>query len=172
MKKRTPIISSVILAVMMLAYALPTVAAAPLAQSENLLKNGGFEQPFVNGAADGWTSWFSQKEKQDEECLSGYQYKPKWNVETGGGFVAGGVTSQYIGNNWDTWSGGVLQTIEVTPGVTYRFTVSAKGRASNEGSPEPSDSGVNMNVRAGIDPNGSGQWNDARCRVERGRFAA
>ena len=85
----------------------------------------------------------------------------KWNMETGGGFVAGGVTSQYIGNNWDTWSAGVKQTVDATPGTTYRFTFAAKGRATNEGSPEPSDFGVSMNIRAGIDPNGSGVWNDA-----------
>ncbi len=161
MKKSILIVSSLILALTIWVNDLPKVAAAPLAQEGNLLTNGGFEQPFVNGAAEGWTSWFLQKEKQDEECLSGYQYKPKWNVETGGSFVNGGVTSQYVGNNWDTWSGGVSQTVDVAPGVTYRFTFAAKGRASNEGSPEPSDTGVNMNVRAGIDPNGSGQWNDA-----------
>jgi len=140
---------------------LTTAVAAPLAQGENLLANSGFEQPFVNGAAEGWSNWFSQKEKDDDECLSGYHYQPKWNMETGGSFVTGGVTSQYVGNNWDTWSGGVYQTVPATPGVTYRFTFSGKGRASNESSPSPSDSGVNMNMRAGIDPNGSGTWNDS-----------
>jgi hypothetical protein len=82
-------------------------------------------------------------------------------METGGSFVTNGTTSQYIGNNWDTWSAGVMQTVSVTPGTTYRFSFASKGRASSESSPAPSESGINMNVRAGIDPNGSGQWNDA-----------
>ncbi|MFN2134596.1 MAG: hypothetical protein ACK2UK_01495, partial [Candidatus Promineifilaceae bacterium] len=60
-----------------------------------------------------------------------------------------------------TWSGGVLQTVDATPGVTYRFTFSAKGRIASEESPAASESGLNMNIRAGIDPNGGGQWNDA-----------
>jgi hypothetical protein len=135
--------------------------AAPANQDSNLLQNPGFEQPFVDGVADNWRPWYLETEKEDEECLSGYHFRPKWNVETTSGFVAAGLASQYIGNNWDTWSAGVYQTVPATPGVTYRFTFSARGRASNETSPEPSEAGVNMNVRAGIDPNGSGAWNDS-----------
>ena len=161
MEKRQLTKAIVSLALLFLLVSFSPVFAAPAQQSGNLLNNASFEQPFVNGAAEGWNKWSLQTEKEDEECLSGYHYMPKWNLETGGSFVADGVTSQYIGNNWDTWSAGVLQTVDVTPGVTYRFSFSAKGRASNEGSPEPSDGGVNMNVKAGIDPNGGGQWNDA-----------
>jgi hypothetical protein len=130
-------------------------------QEGNLLQNSGFEQPFVNGTAEGWVTWALQTEKESDDCTDGYHYLPKWNMETGGDFVAGGVTSQYIGNNWDTWSAGVMQTVDATPGTTYRFTFASKGRTTTEPSPEPSDSGINMNIRAGIDPNGSGVWNDA-----------
>lgn len=136
------------------------VAAEPAQQGTNLLTNPGFEQPFVDGRAEGWSAWHIQTEKQDDECLSGYHYQPKWNLETNGQHVAGGVTSQYIGNNWDTWAGGVYQTVNVTPGQTYRFSFFGKGRISNSPSPEPSEFGINMNMRAGIDPNGSGAWND------------
>jgi hypothetical protein len=135
--------------------------AEPQQQEGNLLQNGGFEQPFVNGTAQGWTAWSLQTEKEADDCTDGYHYLPKWNLETGGGFVNGGVTSQYIGNNWDTWSAGVQQTVDATPGTTYRFSFAAKGRTANDSSPDPSDTGVNMNIRAGIDPNGSGVWNDA-----------
>ncbi len=136
------------------------VNAAPTKQGNNLLNNASFEQPYVNGTAEGWSTWHMETEKTDEECLSGYHYKPKWNIETGGSNVNNGVASQYIGNNWDTWGGGVYQTVDVTPGTTYRFSFFAKGRASNETSPEPSEFGINMNIRAGIDPNGTGQWYD------------
>ncbi|MFN2173964.1 MAG: hypothetical protein ACK2UF_21280 [Candidatus Promineifilaceae bacterium] len=135
--------------------------AAPQQQEGNLLNNGGFEQPFVNGTAEGWTTWASQTEKTADDCTDGYHYLPKWNMETGGNFVGGGVTSQYIGNNWDMWNAGVMQTVDATPGTTYRFTFASKGRTANDPSPEPSDYGVNMNIRAGIDPNGSAVWSDS-----------
>ena len=140
---------------------LQTTAAAPAQQGENLLENGGFEQPFVDGAANGWTRWHRETPKEGEDCLVAYHVRPRWNLETNGTFVNQGVASQYVGNNWDTWSGGLYQTIAATPGTTYRFSFFARGRTTNERSPEPSDFGINMNIRAGIDPNGSGAWNDA-----------
>jgi hypothetical protein len=136
------------------------VTAAPAQQGTNLLNNASFEQPFVNGAADGWGTWYMETDKTDSECLSGYHFKPKWNMETNGDFVYNAIASQYIGNNWDTWGGGVSQTVDVTPGTTYRFSFFAKGRTTSEPSPAPSETGINMNIRAGIDPNGGGQWYD------------
>ncbi len=147
-------------AIMILLAVISPVHAEPPQQDGNLLQNPGFEQPFVNGAAEGWVTWALQTEKQDDTCLDGYHYLPKWNMETGGEFINDGATSQYIGNNWDTWSAGVMQTVAVTPGETYRFTFYAKGRTTNEPSPAPSQPSINMNVEAGIDPNGSGLWND------------
>jgi hypothetical protein len=161
MEKRSLIKYFTAAALMLLLASFNPVYAAPMAQDANLLDNPSFEQPFVNGTAEGWSSWALQTEKTGDECLDGYHYLPKWNMESSGNFVADGVTSQYIGNNWDTWSAGVMQTVEVTPGATYRFTFNAKGRTTSEASPAPSDFGVNMNIRAGIDPNGSGLWNDA-----------
>jgi hypothetical protein len=71
-----------------------------------------------------------------------------------------GGRSQHVGNNFDTWRAGVMQTINVNPGSTYRFTFYATGRAAEENYPEPSDQSVNLGVRGGIDPNGSGLWSD------------
>jgi hypothetical protein len=160
MKKRYFALLLMILALLVTSGTRSTVSAAPTQQSNNLLNNASFEQPYVNGTAEGWSAWHMETEKTDEECLSGYHYKPKWNIETGGANVNNGVAAQYIGNNWDTWGGGVYQTVDVTPGTTYRFSFFAKGRASNDPSPEPSEFGINMNTRAGIDPNGTGQWYD------------
>jgi hypothetical protein len=139
----------------------PPAVAAPAQQGTNLLQNPGFEQPFVDGAAQNWTRWFRETEKQSEDCTIAYHFRPKWNIQPAStDLVRQGSASQYIGNNWDTWSGGVYQTVAVTPGATYRFTFSARGRGSNEPSPAASETGLNMNIRAGIDPNGSGLWND------------
>lgn len=134
--------------------------AAPPAQGQNLLQNPGFEQPFSGGVAQGWIGWNKATEKQDDACLVAYHYQPKWNLETTGTFVREGASSQYVGNNWDTWGGGVFQTVPATPGTTYRFTFYGRGRGTSEPSPAPSESGLNMNMRAGIDPNGSGNWAD------------
>lgn len=136
-----------------------TMEAAP-AQQQNLLQNPGFEQPFSNGVAAGWQTWHRDDGNKADGCESGYHFRPKWNVETGGGLVNEGLSSQYIGNNWDTWSGGVYQTVDAVPGQTYRFTFFGRGRGSNEEAPEPSEFGLNFNMRAGIDPNGSGNWAD------------
>ncbi len=157
MKKTT----SLLLAVLVL-FCLMAAAghAAPAAQGANLLQNPGFEQPYGGGAADKWQRWNMTTAKSDSECLVAYHVLPKWNVETGAGFVREGAASQYVGNNWDTWGGGVYQTVPATPGTTYRFSFYGRGRGTNEASPAPSEAGLQMNMRAGIDPNGSGNWAD------------
>ena len=134
--------------------------AAPAQQGTNLLQNPGFEQPFSGGAAGNWQKWNKTTPKSDEECLVAYHVLPKWNVETAAGFVRSGA-SQYVGNNWDTWSGGVYQTVSATPGTTYRFSFYGRGRGANEGSPAASETTLQINMRAGIDPNGGAAWNDA-----------
>ncbi len=134
-------------------------AAAPLQQGTNLLNNPSFEQPYTDGTAQGWNRWHQETPKGDS-CESGYHFRPKWLIETNGDLVADGVTSQKVGNTWDTWHGGVFQTVDVTPGETYQFTVFTRGRATNDDYPQPSESGINMNVQVGIDPNGSGVWHD------------
>ena len=135
--------------------------AAPAQQGANLLQNPGFEQPFSGGAAGNWQKWNKTTARSDDACLVAYHVLPKWNVETAAGFVRAGAASQYIGNNWDTWSGGVYQTVSATPGTTYRFSFYGRGRGTNEASPAASESSLQMNMRAGIDPNGGGAWNDA-----------
>ena len=135
--------------------------AAPAQQGANLLQNPGFEQPFSGGAAGNWQKWNKTTPKTDDQCLVAYHVLPKWNVETAAGFVRAGAASQYVGNNWDTWSGGVYQTVSATPGTTYRFSFYGRGRGTSEASPAPSESSLQMAMRAGIDPNGGGAWSDA-----------
>ena len=161
MKKRQIALPTLLLFIFLVAGHQGDTAAAPAQQGTNILTNPSFEQPYVDGTAQNWNRWHQETAKTDAGCEGGYHYKPKWLIETNGELVADGVTSQKVGNTWDTWHGGVFQTVDVTPGETYRFTVLARGRASNDNYPQPSEFGVNMNVQVGIDPNGSGVWHDA-----------
>ncbi len=138
--------------------------AAPLLQSGNLLQNPDFEQPYNNdGTANGWGRWHDETgaASKDAECLSGYHFKPIWSVEVvSPQFIHSGAVSQHVGMNWDTWNAGMLQTVSVTPGSTYRFSVYGHGRGASAPVPAPSETSLNMNMRIGIDPNGSGLWYD------------
>lgn len=138
-------------------------AAAPNLQA-NLLQNPSFEEPYSGGAAQGWGRWHQEinSNPKPENCSARYAVLPKWEPElASGSLIRDGGRSQHIGNNFDTWRAGVFQTVNVTPGSTYRFSFWALGRASNDQFPAASDTSVNLGVRAGIDPNGSGVWSDS-----------
>lgn len=140
------------------------VYAQPAHQSNNLLQNPSFEQPYnADGAADKWSRWerISDPALKDAACLNGYHFRPKWNGETNAGLIQNGAASQHVGNNWDTWAAGVQQNVPVSAGKTYLFTFYARGRGTNDPLPAPSEGGLQINVRAGIDPNGGGAWNDS-----------
>ena len=130
----------------------------------NLLQNPGFEEPYSGGLAQNWSAWHQELNSNPKPAGCGERYlvQPKWNGElASGGLIRDGARSQQVGNNFDTWRGGVLQTVSVNPGSTYRFSFYATGRATNDQYPAPSDTSVNLGIRAGIDPNGSGLWSDS-----------
>lgn len=134
------------------------------AQQTNLLTNPGFERPYQSdGAANGWGRWFrNSSEDKFADCTNGYHKRPQWSEESASAaLIQAGSISQHIGNQWDTWQAGVLQTVNVTPGTTYRFTIQARAFASNNDFPQPSEGGIQSNVQIMIDPNGSGLWNDS-----------
>ena len=143
---------------------LPAQAESPL-QGGNILANPGFEDPFAGGGfgvtAQGWSPWHRDTGKLNCDDQA-YAVQPGWWRETNRelNFVLDGFTSQGVGNQFDTWDGGVLQTVAVTAGQRYRFTFQGRLRASNEQVPQPSDFNVGV-AQAGIDPNGSGVWSDA-----------
>ena len=129
----------------------------------NLLQNAGFELPYnSDGSANSWGRWFRVSSADKfADCVNGYHKEPHWSAETvSAPLIQAGSASQHVGNSWDTWAAGVLQTVSVKPGSTYRFTVWARGRGSNEDYPAPSEGGLRMDVQVGIDPNGSGLWSD------------
>jgi hypothetical protein len=159
MKKLRPSLCLLLLA--LLAAAVSQALAREPRQA-NLLSNPSFEDPYnADGSASGWVRWHRDTQTKPENCSDAYAFLPQWSRETNGSLVRDGFTSQHVGNQFDTWNAGVFQTVNVTPGTTYRFSFWAIGRASNEQYPTPSDQAVTLGVSAGIDPNGSGLWTDA-----------
>jgi hypothetical protein len=137
----------------------PASAVAVL-QATNLLQNPGFDEPYSGGVAQHWSPWHEGKNDNPKpaDCSAPYTVQPHWNAEMNSALIRSGGRSQQVGNQWDTWRGGVMQTLSVTPGATYRFSFWARGRASNNQYPAPSDGSVTMSVRAGVDPGGQGLW--------------
>ncbi|MCP4362202.1 MAG: hypothetical protein GY796_29700 [Chloroflexi bacterium] len=135
---------------------------APLKAQQNLLQNPSFEQPYGSkGEANGWDRWHhNSSEDQFNDCTNGYHKLPNWSAESNSSLIKDGSASQHIGNQWDTWKAGVFQNVSVTAGSTYRFTVWSYAFGSNSNFPGPSDGSLNSKVRVGIDPDGSGVWND------------
>ena len=140
-----------------------SVEAAPLLQA-NLLSNPGFEEPYNGGTAQSWSPWHQglNDNPKPKDCSERYLVAPSWEPELASqSLILDGARSQHVGNSFDTWRAGVMHTLNVTPGSTYRFTFWSIGRASNDQFPAPSNFEVNMGVRGGIDPNGSGLWSDS-----------
>ncbi len=147
------IILFAIVAVTALFFGQTTVSA-----QDNILPNPSFEQPYNNGVADQWAPWHEDSNEKKDCSAERYVVQPKWSQETNGDLVLDGSTSMHVGNQFDTWRGGVFQTVTVTPGQTYRFSAWAWGRATNDQYPAPSDFSTSMRTRVGIDPNGGGLW--------------
>ncbi len=126
----------------------------------NLLTNPSFEWPYGNnGEANAWGRWHENSaESEFGNCLNGYHKLPLWSAETNPALVRDGGVSQHVGMQWETWHGGVFQTVNVTPGSTYRFSVWAYSHAGTNNFGSPSDGDMNSQVQVGIDPNGSGLW--------------
>ncbi len=161
MKNKSRILSMILLMLALLIIAAPGEAAP--AQQTNLLQNPGFEQPYnSDGAASNWVRWDQvSSEDQFGDCTNGYMKSPQWSAETNSALVHSGSVSQHVGNQWDTWHAGVWQNVSVNAGSTYRFTFWARGRGSMDQYPAASEGGLQMNVRAGIDPSGNGGiWYD------------
>jgi hypothetical protein len=140
---------------------LAPAAQQPAAAQDSLIQNPGFEEPYSNGVAQGWAPWHQElnsNPKPDPPCSAEYRVQPKWSGEMNPALILGGARSQQVGNQWDPWRGGVFQTINVTAGQTYRFSVSAWGRITNDQYPAPSQSGLNLTARVGVDPSGGGVW--------------
>jgi hypothetical protein len=124
----------------------------------NVVNNPGFEEPYNNGVANAWAPWHEDSNAKKDCNTERYVVQPKWSPEFNPDLILEGARSMHVGNQFDTWRGGVFQTVNVPAGGTYRFSVWAWGRATNDQYPAPSDTSVNMRVLVGIDPTGGGLW--------------
>lgn len=117
------------------ALVMPTAPAfgAPLAQA-NLLTNADFEA-FSGNTPNNWTTWYSE---------GGGFGKPEYKRGEGNRAKAGNSASYW--SSFFKYDGGFYQTVTVTNGQNYRFTVSAQGVTDPTGN--------NIQFRIGIDPKG------------------
>ncbi len=137
---------------------LAGLIASPVvgAQSGNLLQNPNWEQ----GTAGGWEFWHYEKQvnlpdtKPPQPDLNESFYAPdfvpseaKWN-HTEGGSVAGAVS----GKQHTKFRGGYFQTVQVPAGARVRFSVWVNEYCETSGEKGP------VILKAGIDPNGNGNW--------------
>ena len=127
-----------------------------------LLTNSSFEEPYTNGIAGNWYTWYEERNMNADCNTTAVMRRPTWSAEivggNGGQLHFDGTRSQHISSNFATWRGGMFQSVPATPGSVYRFGVWSLGRAGNDAYPAPSDRSVNMSVRVGIDPNGGSDW--------------
>jgi hypothetical protein len=144
----------VVLTLLASALAFPALAA-PQMQGGNLLTNGDWEQ----GTLGGWEWWSYNTEvripdtKQPDLDLSFYSpsFQPsefKWNHAEGGN-QAGAVS----GDKWRKFRGGYFQTAAVPAGARVRFSVWV-----NEFCQADDGHKCPVILKAGIDPNGGGNW--------------
>lgn len=138
---------------------LLSAAAAPAAQTGNLLANGGFETGGGGSGTASWAPWWTETAKPADGSFN-YAYRPQWNQESltagaAGAFIFTGNSSQRIVNNWDPWWAGVKQVVNAPAGSTVRLTVYARAWAATAGWPTPSDTSAAVRVQVGLDPNGS-----------------
>jgi hypothetical protein len=122
------IAASALAIALVLAFAAPLAA---LAQSPNLLQNGGFERPYVPmpvkencRIAAPWVPWYI--EGAPWETSQGYrvapEYKAAFRDDYPGNRVRSGELSQQYFHSFGNFQGGVYQQVQnVTPGATLRF---------------------------------------------------
>ena len=142
-----------------------------LASTQNdLLANPSFEDSYTGGVAEDWSAWHYDSMAKKDCSAEVYYTQPVWSAELASrSLILDGVRSQHVGNQWDTWRGGVSQSVDgVTVGETYRFKASMIGRVSNNQWPAASDPDGFINGRVGIDPSGGSDfaaasvaWGDA-----------
>ncbi len=133
-----------------------------VAQTQNLLANPGFEEPYNDGVANGWSPWYEDSGDLCNTKPSDWNFvcRPTWGPEHDYnhlGLVRNGV-SQHVGAQYITWHAGVYQTVNVPPGSRVRFTVWGYSRAANEQPPAPSYTDWAPRMQVGIDPEGRGNW--------------
>ena len=130
------------------------------AQAQNLLANPGFDLPYTNGVANGWSAWH---EDSGEKCSTkpadwDFVCQPGWGEEMDYNNLGltQGAPSQHVGAQYITWHAGVYQTVSVPPGSGALHRDGVFPRPTRPPAPSYTDWAPRMQV--GIDPEGRGQW--------------
>ena len=142
-------------ALVVTAMLLALTAALPAVAQANLLNNGsmdgGFSDRFGDGrglAPNGWEPWFVDS---PSGCNN---FRP---VFAQGREAYDGSAAQLIYNNFQTYTAGLKQNVNVTPGSVLRFTAFGRIVSSNEKvGATTSSEGASVEMKIGIDPTGSG----------------
>ncbi len=116
------------------------VQAAPHLQGTIALKNAGFEE----GTTNGW-GWWHVPETIGPDINQSW-YNPFFVPNRDPKRVHSGAQALEMNNEYRKWRGGVYQTVDAAPGTRLVFKVWVMGYTK---------SGQLMLARAGIDPNGS-----------------
>lgn len=139
-------------AIIVVATAAAPVFGAPEAQT-NLLANPSFEgNTYWQGGdsklvvSEGWTGWW---EGNPSGCNN---FRPEYNLSIDATHVYLGAKSARYFASGGTYNAGLYQTVNVTKGKTYRFTIYGQGWATDNPSVAGSNSSIQMVV--GIDPEG------------------
>ncbi len=164
MNRRESVWVILIVLLVALTFGPAYVGASPLMQ-QNLLTNPGFEPPYNNGVANGWSPWHEDSGDVCGENQSPWNFvcRPNWWQEAdynGYGLTRGG-SSQAVGVQYHTWHAGVFQTVSVPPGTVVRFSVWGNSFGSEVDLPDCTAAGGNQtpHIQVGIDPEGRGLWN-------------
>jgi len=145
----------------MLAFLLASGSVA--AQSQNLLTNPGFEQPFSNVAgtaprqvAQGWTPWNVGGGASASENVQP-EYYPASDVSNGLGIqrIRNGSDAQQYWTFFATHDGGLYQSVTgLTSGTQLRFSAYVYVWSSTFDDPNKSEEPGGIVVQVGIDPAG------------------
>lgn len=131
--------------------ALAAPAIEPATQT-NLLTNGSFES-FAGGVATGWSKWYLP----GSGCGATEPAAQQASTSLDSRRVKDGSSAQQlitpvtgVGVTGFSFTGGMQQTVNVTAGRTYRFTVWAHAWSSEGDNPAVSESTGAVNIKAGI----------------------
>jgi LysM repeat protein len=146
-----------------LLFMLVLATGAVSAQSQNLLTNPGFEQPFstVVGSpprqvAQGWSPWHISGGQSASENVQP-EYYPASDVTDGLGVprIRNGSDAQQYHSFFATHDGGLFQSVGgITSGTQLRFSAYVYVWSSTFDDPNKSEDPGGVVVQVGIDPTG------------------
>ncbi|MBN1286410.1 MAG: LysM peptidoglycan-binding domain-containing protein [Anaerolineae bacterium] len=132
--------------VVMVLTVLALLVVMPALAQTNLLANGNMEGGFDgNGVPNGWQPWYIDA---PSDCNN---YKP---VYSHGAQAQEGSAAAMFFINWHTYTAGLRQTVNVTPGNNLRFTAYGRIVSGDTVGTTVSNPNAGVEMKIGIDPTG------------------